>query len=185
MQPPRSLSIEQVDTGGATIFGGCYSLFALPNDDPAGHGCDESDGALDGTVVLSGLDARSYRAFEIDAPAGYQPASEITVDLAPGSATVTATHKPLPVLGVRVETSTGHPVAGACWKVHFPGEWEGPLAVACDGEDGADDGVTHVRSLLAGDYELANQSLPEGWDRIRGFRPFTLGEDGAEVVYVF
>ena len=74
--------------------------------------------------------------------------------------TVTRIHEPLPPLRVVTNGEDGKALAGSCWRIHSPGEYEGYIAEACDGDDGANDGTTTFKTIRPGDYEIRHMEAP-------------------------
>ena len=174
-----TIVVHQRSADGGTAPGGCYRVDRVDGADPGfwGYRCDGQDNAgTDGDVVVSDLPAGTYRLEEETPPPAFK-ASTGTFSAIVGdgdTATVTRSHDPLPPLRVVTNGEDGKALAGSCWRIHSPGEYEGYIAEACDGDDGANDGTTTFKTIRPGDYEIRHMEAPTPYHRLDDVTPFAM-----------
>jgi uncharacterized surface anchored protein len=171
-----TLLVRKVDANGAALtdgdLGACFQLWTDGGDGtPAGYlgeQCDGYDGANDGALTFTGLQTGGYVLVEIRAPAGYLTVANQLVSVQAGQTSeVVVVNEAGGTLLVTTVGQRGERLVGSCYEVYADagqealGAW---VAAACDGTDGAEDGVVTLLGLN-GAHVLVNTGAPDGYLR--------------------
>lgn len=181
---PTTGSIRIVTTDGtATIPGAAYTLTRLdesasvaPSDvvtdvtlaqDPFSITVTDNDGTNDvdgteGVIQVDGLEPGTYNVSMTTTPEGFQTPADSQVPVTAGeisSVEVAVTPVAEPgAISVRTVNTADENLSGACYAVEQGGT---RIAVACDTDDGTNDGVTAITGLDAGSYQLIQTRTPD------------------------
>jgi uncharacterized surface anchored protein len=161
------------NSAGAPVSGACFSLFGDAGSGRLGAhvatACDGDDGRADGRTYFFDLEIDSrYVLVETVAPRGMQVGKKISFQKGERQKVVAFTQvaggRTLTITNVKGTSTTKLP--GACFTIlrSSGGQWQ-PMALACDGDDGANDGVTRVKGLTAGTYQVVESLVPSGYRR--------------------
>jgi uncharacterized surface anchored protein len=161
-----TLTIDKVDQNGAPLTdgwrGACFSILHVAGTSR----CDGDDGALDGTITLP-APVGPVTLYESRPPQGYPfpaaPKTALTI-VAGGPNEVSIVNLPYDVLTVRKVDEHGKPLTdargGACFELYFYIR----VSSACDGDDGASDGLIHMLAV-PGEFFLIEDRAPTGYSR--------------------
>jgi uncharacterized surface anchored protein len=152
---------------GNPVSGYCYDL--IPQNQPGAiqrSACDADDGSADGSTLIQGLDRFTYRIHEKNLVQDYLHAADQDYQVL---ALDTTYHKSIThIKGGRINVSVtdgGVPITGQCASVYTVNDEGNPVNFVlskCDGDDGATDGITSLRGIAAGDYEVG-AGAPQGY----------------------
>ncbi|MFL5758535.1 MAG: collagen binding domain-containing protein [Thermomicrobiales bacterium] len=169
------LTVKTVDEAGEPIvsenFGGpCFELY---EDEGSATGdfvavkCDWHD-ELDGVMHFTGLRTGDYILVEQVPPYGYLPGPDEPVHVELGQTVEIIVSNQLGGW-IEVTTTDGtQPLIELCYDAYADaggGVRGDRVKSACDGWDGAYDGMTAVRGLETGDYVLVQYNTPDGYVR--------------------
>jgi hypothetical protein len=140
----------------------------------AAHVCDANNddagtGVLDGTYTRIGLVPGTYRLTQTNDAIGYLPLTDpVLFEIVRGPNTKAIeldpfyTYTSLDIHSVD-DQDPAQPVPGNCFQVARD-EYNNDVAgIACDNEDGAIDGVTHIEPLEAGTYWIFQATNVNGY----------------------
>jgi uncharacterized surface anchored protein len=170
--PTTKVIIHKLDSQGQPLKGACFGVFkdagaGKRSQSVVGHLCDNSDGADDGFLAIP-VSVGNYVLAELTAPMFYLQAPDQTFS-------ITALHDtPVDIYnqigGVlkiqKIDEERGWPVDGACFEVFVNlggGSRGASLGKACDGADGATDGITTIHSLPTGTHVVRETFTPAGY----------------------
>ena len=174
-----TIVVHQRATGGGTAPGGCYRVDRVDGPD-AGfleYRCDRDDSAgTDGDVVVSDLQAGTYRLEEDGPPPAFKPATGDVLGDRRRRRHREGHPAPRPAAAAaRRDERRGREGARRLVLADpQPGEYEGYIAEACDGDDGANDGTTTFKTIRPGDYEIRHMEAPTPYHRLDDVTPFTM-----------
>ncbi|MCC6703257.1 MAG: hypothetical protein IT334_00185 [Thermomicrobiales bacterium] len=154
-----SLSLYATDQSSNPLVGGCYAL------DGGSEVCDDDN---DSVVIFSDLENGSYDVTTTSAPDGFGPNEPLTADINGEDAAFFVIHPAAAAeagtLYVSAVDANDSLVPGACWQLRPRPNSTGELADACDGDDGALDGVTTFSNAVAGAYAIDQTQTPDGYE---------------------
>ena len=158
-----TILVHQKTPSNQSLPGACFGV--RPASDrrvPLFQACDDNDGHDDGSTTLH-VPAGNVDLVEYQAPAGYVTADPVPLQVTSAQTTETTVTDPTPsTLIIHAVEGWGAPKPGLCWT------WVLSPAIssgwACDVDDGANDGVTHITGLQYGTYSLSLfDGVPTGY----------------------
>ncbi|HET7057060.1 MAG TPA: SpaA isopeptide-forming pilin-related protein, partial [Thermomicrobiales bacterium] len=170
--------------------GACFSFYFSAGGTVLGswlgNQCDGSDGRNDGIthIVLDGVEGRLV-ALEYLAPRGYVAGKKVAFTKERGTFKNVRLEQVAGGVSVKVTTykgATTSKLPNACYGLYraVGTTWEF-MTVACDGWDGAADGVVRIVGVAAGTYRLYQTTTPAGY-KMPAYVSVTVGTTTKSVV---
>jgi uncharacterized surface anchored protein len=184
------VAVRTVNAAGTLIPGACFSFYFSAGGTVLGswlgNQCDGSDGRNDGIthIVLDGVEGRLV-ALEYLAPRGYVAGKKVAFTKERGTFKNVRLEQVAGGVSVKVTTykgATTSKLPNACYGLYraVGTTWEF-MTVACDGWDGAADGVVRIVGVAAGTYRLYQTTTPAGY-KMPAYVSVTVGTTTKSVV---
>ncbi|MFL5759346.1 MAG: SpaA isopeptide-forming pilin-related protein [Thermomicrobiales bacterium] len=161
--PTTKVIIHKLNGQGQPLAGACFGIYknaggGVRGVSVVGRVCDQDDGTNDGFLAVP-VSVGNYILGELQAPADYLLAPDVQFSITPLHDTpLDVTDQYGGILYIeKLDSVYGWRVDGACFDVFVDlgGVSRGARAGrACDGNDGASDGITTIKGLPTGNFVI-------------------------------